>query len=87
MEKYNLTDLDYLFIDTEGLDTYIINSIDFETDTILKNMEKNLTDKKTAIKESALTLMKDLNYQMLSTRANPIQIPGLADNLEYKNLV
>jgi FkbM family methyltransferase len=29
MEKYNLTDLDYLFIDTEGLDTYIINSIDF----------------------------------------------------------
>jgi FkbM family methyltransferase len=29
MEKYTLTDLDYLFIDTEGLDTYIINSIDF----------------------------------------------------------
>jgi FkbM family methyltransferase len=29
MEKYNLIDLDYLFIDAEGLDTYIINSIDF----------------------------------------------------------
>jgi FkbM family methyltransferase len=29
MEKYSVIDLDYLFIDTEGLDTYIINSIDF----------------------------------------------------------
>jgi len=30
MEKYNLTDLDYLFIDTEGLDIHIIASIDFQ---------------------------------------------------------
>ena len=30
MEKYSLINLDYLFIDTEGLDTYIINSIDFK---------------------------------------------------------
>jgi len=29
MEKYSVIDLDFLFIDTEGLDTYIINSIDF----------------------------------------------------------
>ena len=29
MEKYNLTELDYLYIDTEGLDVYIISSIDF----------------------------------------------------------
>ena len=36
MEKYNLTDLDYLFIDTEGLDTYIINSIDFNKYNIKK---------------------------------------------------
>jgi FkbM family methyltransferase len=30
MEKYNLIDLDYLFIDTEGLDVHIITSIDFQ---------------------------------------------------------
>jgi FkbM family methyltransferase len=30
MEKYNLDSLDYLFIDTEGLDVFIICSLDFE---------------------------------------------------------
>jgi FkbM family methyltransferase len=30
LEKYNLSDLDYLYIDTEGLDVYIISSINFE---------------------------------------------------------
>lgn len=29
MDKYDLTYLDYLFIDTEGLDVHIISSIDF----------------------------------------------------------
>jgi FkbM family methyltransferase len=29
MEKYNLTELDYLFIDTEGMDVWIISSLDF----------------------------------------------------------
>tara|TARA_R110000737_G_scaffold339920_1_gene362314 strand:- start:74 stop:661 length:588 start_codon:yes stop_codon:yes gene_type:complete len=30
MDKYNIKDLDYLFIDTEGLDVHIINSIKFK---------------------------------------------------------
>jgi|TARA_B110000908_G_C10130011_1_gene391746 FkbM family methyltransferase len=30
MGKYNIKDLDYLFIDAEGLDVHIIGSIDFE---------------------------------------------------------
>jgi len=30
MDKYNLVEIDYLFIDTEGLDVHIINSINFE---------------------------------------------------------
>lgn len=30
MDKYQLTELDYLFIDTEGLDVFIIASIDFK---------------------------------------------------------
>jgi FkbM family methyltransferase len=38
MEKYNLTDLDYLFIDTEGLDVHIIASINFQKYNI-----KNIT--------------------------------------------
>ena len=29
MEKHNLTELDYLFIDTEGMDVWIIASLDF----------------------------------------------------------
>jgi FkbM family methyltransferase len=28
-DKYELTEIDYLYIDTEGLDVYIVNSIDF----------------------------------------------------------
>ena len=30
MEKYSLINLDYLFIDTEGLDVFIVYSLDFE---------------------------------------------------------
>jgi len=30
MDKYDLTELDHLFIDTEGLDVYIIASLDFK---------------------------------------------------------
>jgi len=37
IDKYNLTDIDYLFIDTEGLDVYIIGSIDF-TKCNIKNI-------------------------------------------------
>ncbi len=29
LEKYNITELDYLYIDTEGLDVFIISSIDY----------------------------------------------------------
>jgi FkbM family methyltransferase len=37
MEKYNLTEIDHLFIDTEGLDAHIIASLDF-TKYIFKNI-------------------------------------------------
>lgn len=37
MDKYNLETIDYLFIDTEGLDVHIIASIDF-TKYVIKNI-------------------------------------------------
>ena len=69
MEKYNLIDLDYLFIDTEGLDVYIIASIDFQKYNI-KNIifEQIHADGPFNIGENAkqtLNYLEQLGYEFL----------------------
>jgi hypothetical protein len=41
-KKYNLVDIDILFIDTEGIDDLIIKSIDFDTFKIREIYFENL---------------------------------------------
>ena len=68
MEKYNLTNLDYLFIDTEGFDVYIIASIDFQKYNI-KNIsfESRHTDGPFNIGENAnqiINYLTQLGYTL-----------------------
>jgi hypothetical protein len=41
-KKYNLTDIDILFIDTEGMDDSLLRSIDYKTYNIKKIYYENL---------------------------------------------
>jgi len=67
MEKYNLIDLDYLFIDTEGLDVHIIASIDFQKynikNIIFEQMHADGPFKIGNNAEQTLKYLKQLGYE------------------------
>lgn len=60
IEKYDVFDLDYLYIDTEGLDVYIISSIDFEKCNI-KNIIFEMTHSDGAF-QTGENLNQTVNY-------------------------
>ena len=57
-EKYNITEIDYLFLDIEGIDFEVLQTIDFNRVNI-KNIQVEFLHMDTAI---LLKFMKDKGY-------------------------